>query len=101
MVDYTTNPNPIVRTPRQATTIFGLDGNQAPRKKSQFYVRFRRSGAAGDASPEWERNMGFMVKSVDRPSVTPRMGKKYGVHGKVGRPTFRDPQNGKEIWGSW
>lgn len=70
MVDYTT-ANPVIRSPRQATTIFGLDGNQAPRKKSQFYVRFRRSGASGEAAPEWERNLGFMVKSVDRPSVTP------------------------------
>jgi hypothetical protein len=61
MADY------LVRSPRQATTVYGLDGSSAPRKKSLFYVRFKRKGVASG----WQNNLGFMVKSVDRPSVQP------------------------------
>jgi hypothetical protein len=66
MVDY------FVRSPRQATTIYGLDGNSAPRSRSQFYVRFRRT-SNGQASSGWQDNLGFMVKSLDRPSVQPQL----------------------------
>ncbi len=62
----------LVRSPRQATTVYGLDGNSAPRKKSAFYVRFCRS-SFGQAASGWQDNLGFMVKSLDRPSVQPKL----------------------------
>jgi hypothetical protein len=64
--------NRLIRSPRQASTVYGLDGNTVPRKKSLFYVRFRRS-SNGQNSSEWQQNLGFIVKSIDRPSVQPNI----------------------------
>lgn len=62
MVDNTT----IVKTPDQASAIFGLSGNSVPRKKSLFYVRFVSN--LGNL-PSWQSNFGFLVKHIDRPSI--------------------------------
>jgi len=62
----------LVRSPRQASTVFGLDGNSAPRKKSSFYVRFCRADV-GQTSSGWQDGLGFLVKSLDRPSVQPKI----------------------------
>lgn len=56
----------IIQSPNQAATIFGLDKNSVPRKKSLFYVRF--VGNLGNL-PTWQNNLGFLVKSIDRPAV--------------------------------
>jgi hypothetical protein len=62
-----------IKSPRQATTVFGLDGQSVPRKKSLFYVRFRRADNAQAGRAGWQDNLGFMAKSVDRPSVQPQI----------------------------
>lgn len=61
-----------VRNPRQATTVFGLDGSSAPRKRSSFFVRFCRADA-GQTKSGWQDKLGFVVKSLDRPSVQPEV----------------------------
>ena len=61
-----------VRNPRQATTVFGLDGSSAPRKRSSFFVRFCRADA-GQTKSGWQDKLGFVVKSIDRPSVQPNI----------------------------
>ncbi len=71
--------NPIggyfIRSPRQASTIFGLDGASAPRQKSLFYVRFKQNGqiSTSSISSGWQNNMGFLVKSMDQPSIQPQI----------------------------
>lgn len=57
-----------LRTPRQATLIFGLDGPSAPRPKNLFYARFKQ---ASIGSSGWRSDLGFVVKSLDRPSIQP------------------------------
>lgn len=59
-----------VRSPTQAVDIYGLDGTTVARSKNMFYVRFRRADM-GQPDNEWQNNLGFIVKSVDRPSVNP------------------------------
>jgi hypothetical protein len=66
-------PNNFVKSPRQATTIFGLDGSSIPRKKSLFVVRFQRGSGQQGTTSSWQQNLGFMVKSVDRPSIQPEV----------------------------
>jgi hypothetical protein len=61
-----------VRNPRQATTVFGLDGSSPPRKRSSFFVRFCRTDA-GQPKSGWQDKLGFVVKSIDRPSVQPEI----------------------------
>lgn len=68
----------IVRSPRQAATIFGLDGARPPRQKNLFIVKFVKNGDTSGsftsgASGTWNKDLGFMVKSVDRPSVEPKV----------------------------
>src|ERR1700748_3734813 len=63
-----------IRTPRQASTIFGLDGASAPRSKGLFYVCFKQSGqVSAPATSGWQNNMGFLVKNIDRPSIQPEV----------------------------
>jgi hypothetical protein len=65
-----------LRTPHQASRIFGLDGPAAPRPKNLFYVNFRRGNdtAASQASQRtWQRDLSYRVKAVDRPGVTPEV----------------------------
>ncbi len=59
-----------VRSPTQASEVYSLDGQTVARAKNLFYVRFRRPDTAQTGS-EWQNNLGFIVKSIDRPSVTP------------------------------
>jgi hypothetical protein len=66
MTDY------LVKSPNQASTVYGLDGPSAPRKRGFFYVRFKRAGSKQAASG-WETNMGFLVKSLDRPTIEPQI----------------------------
>lgn len=54
----------LLRTPGQASYTFDLNGH-SPRQKNVFFVRFVHGGST------WERDLGFMVKQTDRPSVTP------------------------------
>lgn len=61
-----------LRSPRQATDVFGLDGPGGPRKKGLFYVRFARSDG-GQATSGLADDLGFVVKSIDRPSVEPQI----------------------------
>lgn len=55
-------------TPGQASYIFDL-GGPAPRPKNLFFVRF----VMARALPEWQRDISFMVRSIDRPSITPKV----------------------------
>ena len=59
-----------VRSPTQASEVYSLDGQTVARAKNLFYVRFRRPDTA-QTGGEWQNNLGFIVKSIDRPSVTP------------------------------
>lgn len=59
-----------VRTPTQAAEVYSLDGQTVARAKNLFYVRFRRPDMAQTGS-DWQNNLGFIVKSIDRPSVAP------------------------------
>jgi hypothetical protein len=63
----------LIRSPRQATNIFGLDNGSVPRKKSLFFVRFRRTDNAQATKSGWQDNLGYMVKSIERPSVSPQI----------------------------
>jgi hypothetical protein len=65
--------NTVIRSPRQATTVYGLDGGSAPRQKNLFYVRFVPSATLPATNTGWQNNLGFMVKSVDRPSIQPQV----------------------------
>lgn len=58
----------ILRTPGQAADIFGLEGPFPARPKNLFYCRFNQ---ADSASLNWTRDLGFVVKSVDRPAIQP------------------------------
>lgn len=72
----------ILRSPRQASNIFGLGGARPPRQKNLFVVNFRKNGDATTTSGSnsssslgtgtWNKDLGFLVKSVDRPSVEPK-----------------------------
>lgn len=56
----------ILRGQTQASTIFGIGGGSAARPKGLFHVRFR----SGDVdSLSWSRDFGFLVKSVDQPTI--------------------------------
>ena len=62
----------LIRSPRQASTVFGLQGNTVPRKKSLFFVNFQRANETTVAGGSgWQNNLGFVVKSLDRPAVQP------------------------------
>jgi hypothetical protein len=75
--------NEILRSPRQATNIFGLGGARPPRQKNTFVVNFRKNGdtttstgttttSSSLGTGTWNKDLGFLVKSVDRPSVEPK-----------------------------
>lgn len=60
----------MVRDSRLTTHNFGLGGSSfsaVPKSKFMFYVRFHR--AAANSGSAWERGLGFVVKSVDRPKI--------------------------------
>jgi hypothetical protein len=75
--------NPLyLRSPRQATRIFGLDQdkfigtpggstNGPPRPKFLFVVRFLRG--AGGGSPRWRDGLSFAVRKFDRPRIEPQV----------------------------
>ncbi|RYD40490.1 MAG: hypothetical protein EOP83_35190, partial [Verrucomicrobiaceae bacterium] len=68
--------DPFIRSPRQASQIFGLEGARAPRQKNLFVVNFRKAGdttSTGISDGTWNKDLGFLVKSVDRPSVDPKV----------------------------
>lgn len=73
------NLTPIQQSPRQASQIFGLGGSRAPRPKNLFAVNFRKSGSSTEGSNSsttqsfWNKDLGFIVKSVDRPSIEPKV----------------------------
>jgi hypothetical protein len=60
----------VLRSPRQASVTFSLDGNGAPRLKNLFYVRFVRGNSSSSQS-NWDQSLGFYVKSVERPAIQP------------------------------
>jgi hypothetical protein len=64
----------VIRSPRQASTIYGMDGNNIPRKKSLFYARFRRTdNGQATVGGGWQDNFSFILKSIDRPSENPKI----------------------------
>ena len=60
--------NRIVRNPRQAASTFDIGGVNAIRPKGTFFARFKRAGSS-DGMGYWERDHGFMVKTVDTPTI--------------------------------
>jgi hypothetical protein len=53
-----------------ASQLFGFDGaglRNVPKPKFMFYVKFHRARSQGGSA--WERGLGFVVKSIDRPRV--------------------------------
>lgn len=62
----------LLRTPGQASYTFDLGGPTAPRPKGMFYVRFKR-GDYSQGPSYWERDLGFLVKTTDTPTVTPKV----------------------------
>lgn len=60
----------LVASPRQATKVLGLSGLHPARGKHTFYVRFRRAYGTGST---WRHNIGFVAKTVDRPTVQPKV----------------------------
>lgn len=108
--------NDFLRSPRQASEIFSLDGARAPRQKNLFAVNFRRAGdgnTTGSGANAWTKEMGFLVKSVDRPSIDPKTeelnqyNKKRVVHTgyKIGttRITLYDTADAMVLgmWNDW
>lgn len=70
----------IVRSPRQASTIYSLDAASAPRHRNLFVVSFSKAGdpsagsaGQGTSSSNWLKSMTFLAKSVDRPNVEPKV----------------------------
>lgn len=57
-----------IQTPRQASRIYGFDGPSAARPKHLFVARFKQATAS---SLGWRRDLCFVVKSIDRPSIQP------------------------------
>lgn len=60
-----------LRNPRQAQTIFDLGGPQPPRPKGLFVVRFRKA-EHGQGTNYWQRDLGFLVKSIEQPTISPK-----------------------------
>ncbi len=53
-----------------ASHVFGFGGNgllNVPKSKFMFYVKFYRPN--GEGGQEWQRGLGFSLKSVDRPKI--------------------------------
>lgn len=73
----------ITQTPVQSSFVFNLDGSSAPRPKNLFFVRFKRASTSASG---WQKDISFLVKSIDRPSIQPiteelnQYGKKRQVH---------------------
>ena len=65
-------PNTIIRNPRQSPSTFDIGGINAVRPKGTFYARFKR-GANPDGIAYWERDHGFLVKTVEQPTITPKI----------------------------
>ena len=65
-------PNAILRNPRQAATTFDIGGVNAVRPKGTFFARFKR-GANNDGIRYWENDHGFLVKTVEQPTITPKL----------------------------
>lgn len=59
-----------LKSPTQAVAVYGLDGPTVVRTKNLFYVRFRRADN-GQVASDWQNDIGFIVKQIDRPSVNP------------------------------
>jgi hypothetical protein len=60
----------IVADSHAASQLFGFDGiglRNVPKSKFMFYVKFHRARSQGGSA--WERGLGFVAKSLDRPSV--------------------------------
>lgn len=55
----------ILRSPREASSTFSLGGTMTPRPKNLFYVSFIKSGVVSS----WQRTLGFLAKSVERPGA--------------------------------
>lgn len=62
------NARRMVRNPRQAATTFDIGGVNAIRPKGTFFARFKR-GASSEGLGYWERDHGFLVKTVDTPTI--------------------------------
>lgn len=58
-----------IRTPKTTSTTFDLGGNQTPRPKGLFVVHFRPNEGGTNS---WQRDIGFLVKSIEQPSITPK-----------------------------
>jgi hypothetical protein len=60
----------MVRDSHSASNNFGLGGSSftaAPKTKFMFFARFYRGNM--EQASQWERGLGFMVKTVDRPKI--------------------------------
>lgn len=62
----------MVRNPRQAATTFDIGGVNAIRPKGTFFARFKR-GASSNGVAYWERDHGFLVKTVDTPTINVKL----------------------------
>ena len=69
----------ILRSSRQASTIFALDGTHPPRMKNLFYVSFTRGTDVSTSSTSslsnytaYSGDLGFLCKSTDRPQIQPQ-----------------------------
>lgn len=67
-----------LKSPRQASKIYDLNGTRGPRPRNLFVVNFRKAGdtttaTSGTTSGTWNKDLGFVVKSVDRPSIDPKV----------------------------
>lgn len=61
-----------LRNPRQASSTFDLGGSQAPRPRGLFVVHFRRAEYS-EGTPFWQRDLSFLVKSIEQPTVNPKV----------------------------
>jgi hypothetical protein len=61
--------DPLLKSPDQAASVFGLNGRHPPRQKHLFIVHFVRETQSDDAN--WRDNLSYVVKAIDRPSIQP------------------------------
>lgn len=63
----------ILRSPREASSIYNLAGAKGPRQHNAFAVCFHKAGTTAATAGTWQKDISFLIKNVDRPSIEPKL----------------------------
>ena len=71
--DLIKSTNTMLATPNSASVVFGSDSLRHVRSKNLFYVRFTRPSYAGvTRDTMWREDVGFLCKSISKPTIQPQ-----------------------------